>query len=71
MSRYERPADAEVFLFRYEPYETVRDDGAIPRLVPVPTNGIGRLRPAEWHGGFHPGDECLRITDVAEGERSG
>ncbi|MHC4512600.1 MAG: protein kinase domain-containing protein [Planctomycetota bacterium] len=60
------PPDAEVYLFRYEPYETLRK-GAIPRLVPVPTTGIGRARESAWHEGFYPGDPCLVITKVTPG----
>ncbi|HVS08563.1 MAG TPA: SUMF1/EgtB/PvdO family nonheme iron enzyme, partial [Planctomycetota bacterium] len=58
------PADAELYLFRYEPYESLRSDDPVPRLVPVPTAGIGRARPGEWSGGFHPGDPCLVIAEV-------
>jgi C-terminal processing protease CtpA/Prc len=59
--------DAEVYLFRYESYETVRTSPAvIPRLVPVPTPGIGRVRPGEWVPGFYPGDPCLVVTKAPE-----
>jgi len=58
------PADAEVHLFRYESYETVRTDRpVIPRLVPVPTTGIGRAN----IDGFTPGDTCFVIQGVAPG----
>lgn len=59
------PPDAEVYLFRYEDYETVRTDRPVlSRLVPVPTAGLGRLEPTEWVPGFCPGDRCLVVTDV-------
>ena len=60
-------ADAELFLFRYESYETIRADDPIPRLVPVPTTGVGRVREASWIPGFHPGDPCLSIVGVDDG----
>jgi len=59
-----RPPDAEVYLFRYEGYETIRNDNPVPRLVPVPTAGTGRLKPSPWIDDFHPGDPCLVITAV-------
>lgn len=62
-----QPADAEIYLFRYESRETLRDGEPIPRLVPVPTSGVGRLRPGAWADGFAPGDPCLVVTGVAEG----
>ncbi|MBN2490523.1 MAG: SUMF1/EgtB/PvdO family nonheme iron enzyme [Planctomycetes bacterium] len=64
------PATAVVYLFRYESYEAVRrQPPVVPRLVPVPTAGVGRCRPAAWlaAGDFHPGDLCLVVTAVAEG----
>jgi serine/threonine protein kinase len=61
------PAECEVHLFRYEPYPTVRPGGPIPRLVPVPTSGVGRARPDAWTDGFYPGDRCLRIEAVEPG----
>ena len=63
------PADAEVFLFRYESYETVRSNPpVVPRLVPVPTMGIGRRRPDAWlkKEDFFPGDICLVVTEVVK-----
>ncbi|MBN2492510.1 MAG: SUMF1/EgtB/PvdO family nonheme iron enzyme, partial [Planctomycetes bacterium] len=63
------PADAAVYLFRYESYETVRrEPPVVPRLVPVPTTGIGRRRPSAWltEEDFCPGDLCLVITAVAK-----
>jgi len=60
-------ADTEVFLFRYEDVAAVQRDQPIPRLVPVPTAGIGRARPAAWVEGFHPGDGCLVVRGVAAG----
>ncbi|MBK7878270.1 MAG: SUMF1/EgtB/PvdO family nonheme iron enzyme [Planctomycetes bacterium] len=68
------PAAADVHLFRWESYETVRSGDVIPRLVPVPTAGIGRVRPTAWEGDFHPGDPCLVVTGVERGslaERAG
>jgi serine/threonine protein kinase/formylglycine-generating enzyme required for sulfatase activity len=62
------PADAEVYLFRFESYETVRTSPpVVPRLVPVPTRGVGRCRDAEWTDGFFPGDLCLAVTAVEPG----
>ncbi len=61
------PEPANVFLFRYEDYETVREDEVIPRLVPVPTAGIGRLREGAWVEDFFPGDPCLVIRSVEAG----
>jgi len=64
------PSDAEVYLFRYEPYETVRTNpDVVSRLVPVPTNGLGRCRPGAWLEAqdFCPGDLFLRITAVENG----
>jgi serine/threonine protein kinase/formylglycine-generating enzyme required for sulfatase activity len=61
------PPDAQLYLFRYEPYETVRSDDPVPRLVPVPTSGIGRVRTGPWSDGFHPGDQCLRVNAVESG----
>jgi len=59
------PSDAEIFLFRYERLETVRrEPPVVSRLVPVPTNGIGRCREGAWAEGFHPGDPCLLVTAV-------
>jgi formylglycine-generating enzyme required for sulfatase activity len=58
------PANAELFLFRFESYEAVRAGDVIPRLVPVPTAGIGRVREAAWAADFHPGDECLVVRAV-------
>jgi serine/threonine protein kinase/formylglycine-generating enzyme required for sulfatase activity len=59
------PVDAELYLFRYEPYETVRlAPPVVSRLVPVPTSGIGRSRPGAWVEDFFPGDLCLVITKV-------
>ena len=63
------PREAEVYLFRYESYESVRTSPAVvPRLVPVPTKGIGRCRPGPWleKEGFFPGDLCLFITSVTK-----
>jgi len=61
------PAAAEVFLFRCEGYESVRADGVIPRLVPVPASGTARLRPGAWVEGFHPGDPCWVVLAVEPG----
>jgi formylglycine-generating enzyme required for sulfatase activity len=54
------PQSAEMFLFRWESFETLHGGEGIPRLVPVPTAGIGRADGGE----FRPGDECLVIRDV-------
>ncbi len=58
------PADAEVFLFRWVSYDTVRSGDVVPRLVPVPTPGVGFLR---FDGDDRPGDPCLVVTEVARG----
>ena len=63
---------AEVYLFRYASYETVRaDPPVVPRLVPVPTTGIGRAKDGAWVAfadgdAFYPGDLCLVVTSVAD-----
>ncbi|HLQ37934.1 MAG TPA: bifunctional serine/threonine-protein kinase/formylglycine-generating enzyme family protein [Planctomycetota bacterium] len=61
------PAEATVFLFRYEDYAELSGAAAIPRLVPVPTTGEGAVRSGEWCPGFRPGDACLCIDAVAAG----
>ena len=61
------PADAEVHLFRYESYDGVRGGEVVPRLVPVPTAGIGLVRAGAWVAGFHPGDPCLVVAEVEPG----
>jgi formylglycine-generating enzyme required for sulfatase activity/tRNA A-37 threonylcarbamoyl transferase component Bud32 len=58
------PADASLHLFRYEDVAVVPGERSIPRLVPVPTAGIGRSRPADWIEGFRPGDGCLVVRDI-------
>jgi len=58
------PAAAELFLFRYESHETLRSEEVIPRLVPVPTGGVGTAPlPARPEGS--PWDVCLRVERVA------
>jgi formylglycine-generating enzyme required for sulfatase activity len=59
------PADAEVFLFRYLGYETVRSAEVVPRLVPVAVDADGA--PVAAPPGFGAGDPCLRVTAVAPG----
>ncbi|MCY2960807.1 MAG: SUMF1/EgtB/PvdO family nonheme iron enzyme [Planctomycetota bacterium] len=61
------PAQAESFLFRYEDYESLRPGAVIPRLVPVPTTGVGRVREGAWDADFHPGDPCLVVRAVEPG----
>ena len=61
------PADASLHLFRYESHERVRPGNPIPRLVPVPTRGIGRSREGPWLEDFYPGDACLLIHQVEAG----
>jgi len=68
------PADATLHLFRYEAYEDLRPGMDVPRLVPVPTTGVGRSREGEWIDGFAPGDPCLVIEAVepdSPAERAG
>ncbi len=59
------PAEAELFLFRYEDVSTLRAKQTIPRLVPVPTTGLGRAETATQLAGFQPGDDCLVAREVA------
>jgi len=61
------PARADLSLFRWEDYGSLRGDGVIPRLVPVPTTGIGRVRERAWIEDFHPGDPCLVVRAVEPG----
>ncbi len=62
------PPSAEVFLFREEPYESVRDDEpVVPRLVPAPTTGIGWVEDGPWRDALLPGDLCQRIVSIEEG----
>jgi formylglycine-generating enzyme required for sulfatase activity len=64
----------ELYLFRYESHDSLRPDGALPRLVPVPTSGIGRAKDGAWCDDFYPGDRCLSIAGVLPGsiaEREG
>jgi hypothetical protein len=61
------PEGAELYLFRFESYETIRADDVVPRLVPVPTSGIGRARAGAWIPSLHPGDPCLVVTAVEPG----
>jgi formylglycine-generating enzyme required for sulfatase activity len=72
------PVETEIFLFRYEPYESLPGrETRIPRLVPVPIDPTGRRIDSDL-GGFQPGDPCLVVTSIearspaaAEGLRSG
>jgi formylglycine-generating enzyme required for sulfatase activity len=57
----------ELFLFRYEDVAALHGEQSIPRLVPVPTSGVGRISDAPWRGQFQPGDECLVVCEVSEG----
>jgi formylglycine-generating enzyme required for sulfatase activity/tRNA A-37 threonylcarbamoyl transferase component Bud32 len=61
------PAGAEAYLFRWEGRETLRAGAVIPRLVPVPTAGVGRAREGPYEDGFVPGDPCLVVLAVAPG----
>jgi len=62
------PIDAEICLFRYLSYEMVRPDPpVVPRLVPVPTRGVGLVRTGAWAKDFFPGDICLVVTGVETG----
>jgi formylglycine-generating enzyme required for sulfatase activity/tRNA A-37 threonylcarbamoyl transferase component Bud32 len=65
------PREAEVFFFRFEPYEELRPELDVPRLVPVPTTGIGRARALEWVPDFAPGDPCLLIEEVGADSSAG
>ncbi|MBI3843890.1 MAG: SUMF1/EgtB/PvdO family nonheme iron enzyme [Planctomycetes bacterium] len=59
------PESAQAYLFRYEPYDTVRTyTSVVSRLVPVPTCGVGRCRIDPRITNFYPGDLCLLITAV-------
>ena len=57
------PTGCELFLFRYQSYETIRLGDSVPRLVPVATSGVGRVRDGSI-GDFHAGDPALVILDV-------
>jgi len=61
------PKGSECFLFRWEGHESLRPGRVIPRLVPVPTTGIGRFRGDAWPADFGPGDPCLVVTAVEPG----
>jgi len=68
------PEAAECFLFRSEGHESLRAGRVIPRLVPVPTAGIGHARAGAWPADFVPGDPCLVVHAVEPGsiaEQSG
>lgn len=68
------PSEAEVHLFRYEPDGRRRSRPVVPRLVPFPTSGVGRVGAGTWGDGFGPGDPCLVVTAVepgSEAERAG
>ncbi len=58
------PPEAQLELFRWENYAPARDGDAIPRLVPVPSAGVGRVRDGEWSEGFRTGDVCLTVLSV-------
>jgi formylglycine-generating enzyme required for sulfatase activity/tRNA A-37 threonylcarbamoyl transferase component Bud32 len=58
------PAQAEVCLYRWEDYGSLRGGDVVPRLVPVPTTGVGRAREGAWVPGFYPGDPCLVVRAV-------
>lgn len=64
------PASAQAYLFRYESWEQVRPGPTIPRLVPVPTAGVGRVREGAWCADFYPGDKCLVIVEVESGSQA-
>ena len=57
-----KPLDAEVYLFRYERYETLRKN-RIPRLVPVPVSATG-ASVFQGSSEFVPGDPCLVVDDL-------
>ncbi len=59
------PADAELFLFRYEDLSNLSTQPSIPRLVPVPTRGVGRASGA-WSEALAFGDTCLVVLEVAD-----
>ena len=61
------PADAELRLFRHEPYQGEQGENAVPRLVPTPTSGIGSLAPDALPPSARPGVPCVAILAVAEG----
>lgn len=64
-------AEAELHLYRYEPYEKFRPNTDVPRLVPVPTQGIGNVGLGEWTVEFAPGEPCLVIESVEEDSPAG
>jgi len=67
------PSRTELHLFRYLPYEQLRPGRDVPRLVPVPTAGLGTTLGGEWTNRFLPGDPCLVVesADNATGLKPG
>ncbi len=61
------PEQAECYLFRFEGHESLRPGRVIPRLVPVPTKGIGHAREPAWPADFEPGDPSLVVETVEPG----
>ncbi|MCB9913550.1 MAG: SUMF1/EgtB/PvdO family nonheme iron enzyme [Planctomycetes bacterium] len=67
------PFETELYLFRYESLELVDDPAAVPRLVPVPSDGLART-PRLARRDAATWDPCLRVTRVDAGgwaERNG
>jgi formylglycine-generating enzyme required for sulfatase activity/tRNA A-37 threonylcarbamoyl transferase component Bud32 len=57
------PPEAELHLFRYEDLASLSTEPAIPRLVPVPTLGVGRASGA-WSEALAWGEACLVVRAV-------
>lgn len=67
------PAEAELFLFRYEELAALASTPLIPRLAPVPTRGVGRASGA-WTASLPWGASCLVVRTVesdSPGARAG
>ena len=58
------PADAELYLFRFENLTELRSTPSVPRLTPVPTSGVGRSAGA-WSSMLAEGAGCLVVRNVA------
>jgi formylglycine-generating enzyme required for sulfatase activity len=61
------PPDADLYLYRYVPYESLSEGGAVPRLVPAPTTGVGILPDPKRNCGFQAGSLAWVIQSVDAG----
>ena len=61
-------SETTLHLFRYESLELLDEQSAaIPRLVPVPTDGLGLFTELPRRPGIEPWSPCLVVTDVEPG----